>query len=255
MGFWSTKKLLENQFFIDFLNQRQMDTNAYTLSMGDCYFVTGDESNQSQQKKRFLQRGEPFIIPAGLFAYLVTAEQVFAPSDAMAFISMKTRIKFKWFINVSGFHVDPGYERKLLFSVFNANPSQIKICGGDPIFKIWFSELDRPSAYEHLFQGADQSTIEDDLICGTSKEIYSLQSIAQKFLRLENDIERRFEEQGPTIKNLTSLWRSLQTEMTVALFTAVLTISLPVLWETGNWIKDPLFSEATAVMPETDLNE
>lgn len=167
----------------------------------------------------------------------------------MAFISMKTGIKFKGLINVSGFHVDPGYKGKLVFSAFNASPSPIQICAGDPIFKIWFAKLDRTSTPEHLFQGKGQTTIDNDLIRGMSKEIYSLQSIAHKFQKLENSVERRFAEQKPIIDNLTSFWQSLQTGLIIAVFAGLLTIALPTLYRSGVWVKDQLYSESDDATP------
>ena len=243
MAFWSGEKLLKNTSVIDGFDPNRMDTNAFNLRMGDCYFVTGDADDQSDQTKRFLSEGQPFLIPPGQFAYLVTAETVHVPDDAMAFISMRTGVKFKGLINVSGFHVDPGYEGKLVFAAFNASPSPIQICEGDPVFKIWFAELDVTSSSEHLFEGAGQATIENDLIRGMSKEIYSLQSIAQKFQELENEIERQFATQKPVIDNLTSIWRSLQIGLIIALFGVLLTLAAPSVLELGNWIKDQLYSE------------
>ena len=243
MTFWSGEKLLKNTSVIDGFDPNRMDTNAFNLRMGDCYFVTGDADDQNDQTKRFLSEGQPFLIPSGQFAYLVTAETVHVPDDAMAFISMRTGIKFKGLINVSGFHVDPGYEGKLVFAAFNASPSPIQICEGDPVFKIWFAGLDVTSSSEHLFEGAGQATIENDLIRGMSKEIYSLQSIAQKFQELENEIERKFATQKPVIDNLTFIWRSLQIGLIIVLFGVLLTLVAPSVLELRNWIKDQLYSE------------
>ena len=49
------------------------------------------------------------MIPPGQFAFLLTAETVTMPDNAIAFISIKARLKFNGLINISGFHVDPGY--------------------------------------------------------------------------------------------------------------------------------------------------
>lgn len=45
-------------------------------------------------------------------------------------------------MNVSGFHVDPGFHDHLLFSVYNAGPSVISLDYGEPYFPIWFAQLD-----------------------------------------------------------------------------------------------------------------
>ena len=52
----------------------------------------------------------PFTIPPGQFAFLLTEEVVSVPPDALAFISIRAKTKFRGLVNVSGFHVDPGYQ-------------------------------------------------------------------------------------------------------------------------------------------------
>src|ERR1700722_5134757 len=145
MSFWSGEKIAANPFVVTEFSLDQVDANAYNLRMGNCYFRTADDSGGKDQKKTALSTGESFIIPAGQFAFLLTRETVNVPRDAMAFISMRTGIKFQGLINVSGFHVDPGYSGKLIYAVYNASPSPVQICEGDQIFKIWFADIDRKS--------------------------------------------------------------------------------------------------------------
>jgi dCTP deaminase len=42
MAFWSGEKLLENKGVIIPFSDGQVDCNAYTLRMGDCYYRTAD---------------------------------------------------------------------------------------------------------------------------------------------------------------------------------------------------------------------
>jgi dCTP deaminase len=170
MSYWSGEKLLDNRGVISDFSPNQVDANAYNLRMGDRYFRTADEESKDDQTKVFLTEGQPFSIPAGQFAFLLTRETVNVPGNAMAFISMRTGIKFQGLINVSGFHVDPGYSGKLLYAVYNASPSPVQICEGEAIFKIWFADLDRESG--KLFQGEAQNDIPGTLIGRMSKEIY-----------------------------------------------------------------------------------
>ena len=50
----------------------------------------------------------------------------------MAFISIKAKLKFRGLVNVSGFHIDPGYRGKIIFAVFNAGPQPILLRRGQP---------------------------------------------------------------------------------------------------------------------------
>ncbi len=70
------------------------------------------------------------------------------PINKIAFISIKASIKLKGLINVSGFHVDPGFKGKLLFSVYNAGPATIILEKGEPYFPMWFSEINEDENYE-----------------------------------------------------------------------------------------------------------
>lgn len=72
----------------------------------------------------------------------MTKEYVCIPKNKLAFISIKAKQKLKGLINVSGFHVDPGFEGKLLFSVYNAGPSTITLETERPYFLIWFANLE-----------------------------------------------------------------------------------------------------------------
>lgn len=88
-----------------------------------------------------LKPGEFVTIKPGDFALLITKEKIELPTDVMAFISMRFDYKQKGLINVSGFHVDPGYRGKLIFSAFNAGTRDIVIREGDPVFMIFFQTL------------------------------------------------------------------------------------------------------------------
>jgi dCTP deaminase len=65
------------------------------------------------------------------------------PRNAIAFISIKSSIKFRGLVNVSGFHVDPGFEGHLKYSVFNAGSEDVVLQRGEAAFPIWFCNLDR----------------------------------------------------------------------------------------------------------------
>ncbi|WP_234004068.1 hypothetical protein [Erythrobacter sp. HI0028] len=179
----------------------KIDCNAYTLSMGEEYFVTPESGKSLRKtKKRSLRphasftdpvnairgRGESFVIPPGQFAFLLTEESVRIPSHLMGFISLKSRIKFRGLINVSGFHVDPGFEGHLVYSVYNAGPSSLHIARGDPLFLLWLSklegEVDTDYSYGPKFP---QSEISNKLVSEMAREVQSVDNLAKHVQRLE----------------------------------------------------------------------
>lgn len=247
MGFWSGEKLTQNTSVIDPFSMDQVDANAYNLRMGSSYFRTADGEKPAEQIKSVLTDGQPFIIPPGQFAFLLTLEAVNVPDNAMAFISMRTGVKFKGLINVSGFHVDPGYSGKLVYAVFNASPLPVHMCQGDQIFKIWFADLDRTSEKDYLFKGSAQDDISNDLIRGMSKEIYSLQAIAEKMREMKGDFELEISKQKPLVDNLTFVWRAIVLGVLGAVLISVLAIAWPSLIVGGQWVRDHLMQEGTVV--------
>lgn len=86
--------------------------------------------------------GKSLEIPAGEFAILYTKETVTLPPGVIGFISIKAGLKLEGLINVSGFHVDPGYSSRLKFSVYNAGNLPIFLDYEKEAFLIWFADLD-----------------------------------------------------------------------------------------------------------------
>ena len=85
-------------------------------------------------------------IKPGEFALLLTHEEVHLPDSMFALISMKFSLKLKGLINVSGFHVDPGYEGRILYSVYNAGPNPIILTKEQKIFTIIFAKISNKSS-------------------------------------------------------------------------------------------------------------
>lgn len=120
-------------------DSKRIKNGAYELSLGAEVFLTDSE----KRSVKHLLDNEMIEIRPGQFALLLTKEYVKIPNNKIAFISIKAGIKFEGLINVSGFHVDPGFEGNLLFSVYNAGPSNIRLSNGTAYFPIWFAEIDQ----------------------------------------------------------------------------------------------------------------
>jgi dCTP deaminase len=116
----------------------RVKSGAYELSLGDEVFRT----DSKDRKKEILKNDKDQItINPGQFALLLTEERVKIPINKIAFISIKAGVKLRGLINVSGFHVDPGFYGNLVFSVYNAGSGPITLEKGEPYFLIWFAEL------------------------------------------------------------------------------------------------------------------
>ena len=129
---------------------KRVKHGAYELSLGNQIFQT-----DSEDKKRSATP-ETVTINPGQFALLLTKESIRIPQDKIAFISIKAGIKLRGLINVSGFHVDPGFEGKLVFSVYNAGSGPISLEKDAPCFLIWFANLDVQNGDQDSYNGEHQ---------------------------------------------------------------------------------------------------
>lgn len=143
MVFWSGRRLKQElPDLVSDYDEDRVDCAAYTLRMGYQYYVSASEADAGRNTLQTLQPEESLAIPSGQFAVLLTEETVTVPPGKIAFISIKTTLKSRGLVNVSGFHVDPGYSAPLRFAVFNAGPSTIVITRREDCFLIWYADLD-----------------------------------------------------------------------------------------------------------------
>ncbi|HEV2482773.1 MAG TPA: hypothetical protein VGS79_24075 [Puia sp.] len=201
LGTEKLKELIQNRKVIQ-PDLGRVVCGAYELSLGDEVFRT----DAADRKKEFLtQPNEQVTINPGQFALLLTHETVDIPIDKIAFISIKAGIKLKGLINVSGFHVDPGFKGHLVFSVYNAGSSPISLLKGDRCFLIWFADLElsenelssyQQGSHEHKGLNTIPSRYIDSLIAGELASPNVLHDkIKSNFTTLESKIATTDEAQ------------------------------------------------------------
>jgi dCTP deaminase len=170
---------------------------AYALGVASEYAITSVENGGV---KRTAAPGEHITIPPGQFALLLTEETITVPANAIALISMKARFKLRGLINVSGFHVDPGFKGRLKFAVYNTGGTAIDLKPGQELFLIWYCDLDQTTKalYTGTHQGQDGITAEDVMsirgivvsAAGVNERVSTLEETMKADLRrLENKID------------------------------------------------------------------
>jgi dCTP deaminase len=193
MAFWSGETIrARNQRSPEIIrpfDAEAIDCNAYTLHLGREAFVTSHRFlKRYEEAKKILQPGDSFYIPAGQFAFLLSKEYLTVPVDVMAFTSLRSRIKYRGLVNVSGFHVDPGFRGHFLYAVYNAGPQPIVLNEGDPLFLIWFAELDCKTTLKSRVNREPQTTIDSGIIQQVSGPILSLQELTERMRLLDNSV-------------------------------------------------------------------
>jgi dCTP deaminase len=141
MAFWSTKDFKEKKAIIlprDYasISDECIRESSLELSLGEEVFISSQKS-----LKRLSKNDDTIRIKPGDFALLMTDEWVEIPKDCMAFISIRSKYKLSGLINISGFHVDPGFYGKLKFSVYNAGTAEVILRYKDPTFIIFIANV------------------------------------------------------------------------------------------------------------------
>ena len=207
MAFWSGEKLARHlPGLITGFTETCLDYASYRLSVGDQVFSTSDKfdaSSPSAPLVSVLKEAPDNIlrIRPGQFAFLMTSEVVRVPNDAIALISIRAGYKFKGLINVSGFHVDPGWEGKLLFSVYNAGPTVVTLKRGEEMFLIVYADLDRPSTKTYNGKSKGQVAIDASLLENMTEQVFSPLMLQRQLDELKNSAA----ETASTIKITTRI--------------------------------------------------
>jgi dCTP deaminase len=194
MAFWSGEKLaarLPALLGADF-RPHAVKSARYALRVGGEVYVTSSTASGGPRKGVTIRLGEnaPFKIPPGQFAFLVTEERVKVPNYAIALISIKTSLKYRGLVNVSGFHVDPGWDGYLKFGIYNAGPQDVHLRRGQDMFLIWYADLDHPT--EKIYKNTPAKCgphIPEEYASNLAGQMYSPQVLAGLIRRLENRLQ------------------------------------------------------------------
>jgi dCTP deaminase len=208
MPFWTTEKLLREQkkkqlidpFKIEFVKQ-----GAYELALGPEAFVTTEPRGTKQR----LTLGEQLVIP-------LTEEVVTIPNTAIGFISVRFTLKRRGLVNVSGFHVDPGFVGRLKFAVYNAGSQKIVVSRGDRVFMIWYCDLTEPTS--DLYKG--QSSNQDKI---TSEDVMFLQGEVASPAELKKQIDE--------LRGEFSTWKKIIVSLLTGIMAGLFLLSLRSCFE------------------------
>jgi len=207
MAFLSTvdlKNLLSTGNCIIPYDPNRIDNVAYELALGDEVYLSDSKSGI---KEILDTKTSQIQINPGQLALLLTKEIVNIPSDKLAFISIKASQKLKGLVNVSGFHVDPGFSGQLVFSVYNASPAAIMLERNEPYFLIWFTELssnlDKEDAYNSKTNNhQNQSGIPVKYIEALKRgEITSPSALLNKIKEQGDTLKEKIKEVETTLGN------------------------------------------------------
>jgi dCTP deaminase len=157
------------------------------MAVGVEAFVTSNPSD-----KTHLPVGIKIAIPPGQFGLLVTQETVHVPHNAMAFISIRAGIKFQGLVNVSGFHVDPGYRGQLKFAVYNAGSRTIVLDQDQRVFMIWFADLDQPDDNPYPDRPPAPNAITADDVARIQGDVASPAVLKTQIDELRAELDKKF---------------------------------------------------------------
>jgi dCTP deaminase len=170
-----------------------------------CELTVGEEVYlASEETPRRLGSGsnelEYFSVRPGDFAVLITFEYIYLPKDLMGFLSLRNSYKQRGLINVSGFHVDPGFHGRLVYTVYNAGPIDIVLRFRERIFMLTFGDvlgtadryLFRDTKAQEFKNGSDQLSIPTSILGYLSGRSVSPRSLDERLRKLETIVNVLF---------------------------------------------------------------
>ena len=221
MSFLSTSQLtslLESDDIVSSFDPNKVKNGAYELALGEQVFLTSDSP---REVRRIAEGGEVWIEP-GQFALLLTEEYLKIPEHTIAFISIKAKMKWKGLVNVSGFHVDPGFQGKLLFSVYNAGPFRISLRRGERYFPIWFAQLANGNSQHYDGSHGKQTEISLEAIEALSQgELASPSALSKRIDENQRAAEKKIDDNQKELIRRVSLIEKEQTAKDYLVKTAV----------------------------------
>lgn len=194
MAFWSGERLaIELPNLIYPYDPQSIDCASYRLRVGGQAFVTSDHFSTSAPSAPIISVFQPapnhtLQIPPGQFAFLLTDEKVAVPHNAIALISIRAKHKFKGLINVSGFHVDPGWNGQLIFSIYNAGPNPVIIEDKQDMFLIVYADLDQATTKVYTGIANGRARIEPHLVEGMNSQVFSPQMLQREMEALKSEL-------------------------------------------------------------------
>ena len=202
MAFWSLESwqaVAQSRPIVSGFDEAHFGDGCYRLALGREAIVSVQANATSGVRRNIEADGDLQLLP-GQFAYLITHERVCVPVEAVGLINIATKVKLAGIVNVSGFHVDPGYEGRLIFTIFNAGAQAVHIGYGERIFRLWLNSYEgrvtsKPPGYE---------TIPHDWANGLVGAYPSPFVVEQNLEALRQNIDKRLETIVEDVRNLRS---------------------------------------------------
>jgi len=168
--------------FIDYVDSGCLQMANYDLKLGEDVYVT---TEKTPKKLTAMGKDGVVSIEPGEFGILMTNEYIFVPPDLMGFISIRLTHKQKGLVNISGFHVDPGFYGRLMFAVFNAGPNDVPLRYREPVFMIMFNKLTGNKSKVKKCRWSGMENIPVETLSGLRGTSISVRNLDERIKRLE----------------------------------------------------------------------
>lgn len=227
MAFWGSDTIRKKQvtdYLIGPFDDDRINNGQYLLSVGPESFITPNEVKTVTTDNH----GQISIEP-GQFAIILTEETVTIPKNVIGFISIRASIKFRGLINVSGFHVDPGFTGRLKFAVYNAGSQPIPLDRGQPVFPIWFADMDDGNSDEYNGAHKAQRHITAGDVSMLRGQVASPNALKKEIEDLRHEYDKKYIKLEHTLTIAYSVGGSL-----LAFLTAVILIMIKLVFDKIN---------------------
>lgn len=198
MAFWSSERIREEQkklLLIDgkyhnlieekHYEPRRVKHGKYALTLSRQVIVTPNGTTSLPA----CGEGPTLTILPGQYAILYAQEKIAIPNYAIALISVSFANTYQGLVNISGFHVDPGFTGQLKFSVYNAGNNPIYLDYGSECFQIWFADLEPATGDTYKGEHKDQDRVTPEDRAQMSDRRHSPAALNDRIENLERNVK------------------------------------------------------------------
>ncbi len=157
----------------------------YDLRLGAEVYVTADKLPRNLSVTE-----DTVAIQPGDFGILTTHEYIHVPVSCLGLISLRLSYKKQGLVNISGFHIDPGFTGRIVFSVYNTGPRSVVLRYKDPVFMIMFEALSQPLKLKDGYSGgfSGQKHIPVDIITSLGGPSVSVIGLDKRLRQMETTL-------------------------------------------------------------------
>ncbi len=165
---------------------------SYDARLGTEILVSPVGEERGEAKDLRMEKDKCYEIKTGQFVSVMTEEWFTFPNDICGKFGLRSEYTRKGLLAFGGIQIDPGWNGRLVISLFNIGPEPIPIKLGDEMFTIEFCRLESltQNPYRGRYQNQPYFPAEDVnfILRARTVSLAEIKPIGEEISRLKNEL-------------------------------------------------------------------